>query len=205
MARYELIYFDMDGGRGEPVRIAFHRAGIEFKDVRWTFPEFMEKRQELRFTCAPVLRIDGQQITQSNAIMRYVGKLADLYPEDPLQALYCDETMEAVEDLLHYIVGTFGLEGEELKTAREKLVNGWMTTFLIGLNDLLERGGGEYFADNRLTMADLKVFVQTRSLTAGVLDHVPLDLVERVAPLLVKHQGRIAEEPAVQAYYQSRM
>ena len=205
MAQYELIYFDMNGGRGEPVRIAFHKAGIEFEDVRWTFPEFMEKRQELRFTCAPVLRIDGEQITQSNAIMRYVGKLADLYPEDPLQALYCDETMEAVEDMLHYIVGTFGLEGEELKAAREKLVDGWMTTFLIGLNDLLERGGGEYFADNRLTMADLKVFVQTRSLTAGVLDHVPLDLVEKVAPLLMKHQGRIAEEPAVQAYYQSRM
>lgn len=205
MARYELIYFDMDGGRGEPVRIAFHKAGIELEDVRWTFPEFQEKRQELRFTCAPVLRIDGEQITQSNAIMRYVGKLADLYPQDPLQALYCDETMEAVEDLLHQIVGTFGLEGEKLKAAREKLVNGWMTTFLIGLNDLLERGGGEYFADNRLTMADLKVFVQTRSLTAGVLDHVPLDLVERVAPLLLKHQGRIAEEPAVQAYYQSRM
>ena len=204
MAKYELIYFDMDGGRGEPVRIAFHKAGIEFEDVRWTFPEFREKRQELRFTCAPVLRIDGEQVTQSNAIMRYVGKLAGLYPEDPLQALYCDETMEAVEDLLHQIVGTFGLEGEELKAAREKLVDGWMTVFLIGLNDLLERGGGEYFADERLTMADLKVFVQTRSLTAGVLDHVPRDLVEKVAPLLMKHQARIAEEPAVQAYYRSR-
>lgn len=204
MSKYKLIYFDLDGGRGEPVRIAFHAAGIAFEDVRWSFDDFLEKRSELRFTCAPVMEIDGQQVSQSNAIMRYVGKLAGLYPDDPQEALYCDEAMEAVEDLLHQVVGTFGLEGEQLKAARDELVNGWMTTFLIGINDLLERGGGEYFADNRLTMADLKVYVQSKSLLNGTLDHVPTDLLTRVAPLLVTHHARIAEEPVVKAYYDSR-
>ena len=32
MPHYKLTYFDMDGGRGEPVRIAFHIAGIAFDD-----------------------------------------------------------------------------------------------------------------------------------------------------------------------------
>ncbi|MFT4726179.1 MAG: glutathione S-transferase [Granulosicoccus sp.] len=39
MSTYKLTYFDFDGGRGEPVRIALHAAGIKFEDVRWSFSE----------------------------------------------------------------------------------------------------------------------------------------------------------------------
>lgn len=204
MANYKLTYFDFPGGRGEPIRIAFHAAGIDFEDHRITFDEFQKTRETMRFSCAPVLHIDGVEVTQSNAMLRFVGKHAGLYPEDPLQALYCDEAMEAVEDLLHKIVQTFGLEGDELKKAREKLVEGWMTIFVKGLGDLLERGGGDYFADKRLTVADLKVYVQIRSLRSGTLDHVPADLVDRLAPNLAAHQDRIGKDPIVSAYYASR-
>ncbi len=41
--------------------------------------------------------------------------------------------------------------------------------------------GGQYFADGRLTVADLKVFVWIRHLKSGQLDHVPVDLPDRVA------------------------
>ena len=204
MSSYKLTYFDFDGGRGEPIRIAFHVAGIEFEDNRISFPEFGEMRKNMRFNSAPVLEIDGAAVTQSNAMCRYVGKLAGLYPKDDLQALYCDEVLGALEDLLHYIVRTFGLEGEELRLAREEFVDGWLSVYLRGLDELLTRGGGEYFADNSLTVADLKAFVQTRSLCAGTLDHVPTDIVQRLAPGLVDHQKRIEADPQVIAYYQSR-
>jgi glutathione S-transferase len=46
-----------------------------------------------------VLEVDGQNLAQSNAINRYVGKFVDLYPSDPWQAALCDEAMEAVEDI----------------------------------------------------------------------------------------------------------
>ena len=62
----------------------------------------------------------------------------------------------------------------------------------------------EYFAGNSLTVADLKAFVQVRSLRSGKLDHVPADLVQRLAPGLVKHQERIEGDPRVVAYYASR-
>lgn len=204
MARYKLTYFDFDGGRAEPVRIAFHAAGIEFEDHRISFPEFGEMRRTTRFSSVPVLEIDGTVVTQSNAMLRYVGKMAGLYPEDDLQAFYCDEAMGAIEDLLHHTVHTFGLEGDELKAAREKLVDGWLSIYLKGLAELLSRGGGEYFADNRLTVADLKVFMQTQSLLAGTLDHVPGDIVQRLAPGLVGHKERIESDPIVVAYYASR-
>ena len=204
MSRFKLTYFDFDGGRGEPIRISFHAAGVDFDDHRISFDEFMKTRGNMRFTCAPVLEVDGATVTQSNSMLRYVGKMADLYPEDDLQALYCDEAMDAVEDLLHQIVHTFGLEGDELKAAREKLADGWLSVFVKGLADILERGGGEYFADNRLTVADLKVYVQTRSLRSGTLDHVPTDLVDKLAPSLVQHEERVSSNPIVTAYYAAR-
>ena len=204
MSRFKLTYFDFDGGRGEPIRIAFHSAGIDFEDHRIPFEEFLKTRGDMRFTCAPVLEIDGVAVTQSNSMLRYVGKMAGLYPKDDLQALYCDEAMDAVEDLLHQIVQTFGLEGDELKAAREKLVDGWISVYVKGLAEILERAGGEYFADNRLTIADLKVFVQIRSLRAGTLDHVPTDLIDKLAPSLVKHQERVGNDPIVTAYYAAR-
>lgn len=204
MPSYKLTYFDFDGGRAEPIRIAFHAAGIEFEDHRISFQEFGETRKTTPFNAVPVLEIDGATITQTNAIGRYVGKMAGLYPEDAMQALYCDEVTSAFEDISHHVVHTFGLEGDELKAAREKLVDGWLTTFLSGLDRLLARGGGEYFADDRLTMADLKSFVQARSLSKGTLDHVPSDIVQRVAPGLAEHMTRIVAEPIVTAYYASR-
>jgi len=204
MPDYKLTYFDFDGGRGEPIRIAFHAAGIEFEDDRISFPEFGEMRKNMGFNSVPVLEIDGAAVTQSNAICRYVGKMAGLYPTDALQALHCDEVLGALEDLLHYIVRSFGLQGEELRLAREKFVDGWLSVYLRGLGELLARGGGDYFADNALTVADLKAFVQTRSLCAGTLDHVPTDLVQRLAPGLVEHQKRVEADPRVVAYYASR-
>ena len=204
MANYKLTYFDFDGGRAEPIRIAFHAAGIAFEDHRLSFPEFSEMREDTRFNSVPVLEIDGAAVTQSNAMCRYVGKLAGLYPEDDLQALYCDEAMGALEDVIHYIMRTLFLQDDELREAREKLADGWLSVYLRGLEELLARGGGEYFADNRLTMADLKAFVQVRPIRTGVLDHVPTDLVERVAPSLVEHEERIAAHPIVAAYYAAR-
>ena len=98
MTNYKLTYFDFDGGRGEPVRIAFHHGGIEFEDERISFEEFLKTRESTRFNSVPTMEIDGKIVTQTNAMLRYVGKKVGLYPEDEMQAFYCDEPMEAVEE-----------------------------------------------------------------------------------------------------------
>jgi len=204
MTSYRLTYFDFDGGRGEAIRIALHSAGIAFEDNRLSFAQFAEQRAGFRFNALPVFEIDGVAVTQSNAICHYVGKLAGLYPADDLQALYCDEVMGALEDLGQRLGPTFSMKGEELRLAREQLAGGWIPVFLRGLEQLLVRGGGTWFADQRLTMADLKTFVDIRWLTSGALDHIPTDLVHRHAPGLVEHQQRVGKDPRVLAYYASR-
>ena len=95
----------------------------------------------------------------------------------------------------------FDFHGGRAEPVRLALVNGSMPVYLAWLQARLQAQGGEYFADHRLTVADLKVFVDVRGLNSGRLDHIPTDLVERVAPALNAHANRIANLPAVQAYY----
>jgi glutathione S-transferase len=201
MPQLQLNYFDMHGGRAEPARLALHIGGIAFNDHRFAFPAFGEFRKTTPFGQVPTLDVDGVQFTQCDAIVRYAGKLAGLYPTDPLQALYCDEVMYVVEEAGVKMGPTFRMSGEEQKAARLALVNGSMPVYLAWLATRLQAQGGEFFADGRLTVADLKVFVDVRALNSGRFDHVPADLVERVAPALNAHMQRVGEHLGVKGYY----
>jgi glutathione S-transferase len=201
MPQIKITYFDFHGGRAEPARLALAIGSVAFEDHRFTFPEFEEIRKTTPFGQVPTMTVDGVQITQCDSILRYAGKLAGLYPNDAYQALLCDEVMYVVEEASVKLGPTFRMTGEEQKAARLALVNGSMPVYLRWLESRLKANGGEYFADNRLTVADLKVFVDIRGLNSGRLDHVPTDLVEQVAPALNAHMKRVAEHPAVVAYY----
>lgn len=201
MTQLKLTYFNFHGGRGEPARLAMHIGGIAFDDHRFAGADFAEIRKSTPLGQVPVLHVDGVAVTQSDAITRYVGKLAGLYPADALQALLCDEVMDAVEDANVQLGNTFGLTGDALKEARTKLVEGPLAKYLEWLQEQLQAHGGTYFADGRLTIADLKVFVFLRGLMSGHLDHVPTDLVEHRAPQLAAFVQRIAQTPAIAEYY----
>jgi prostaglandin-H2 D-isomerase / glutathione transferase len=201
MAKLKLTYFDFHGGRGEPARLALSIAGIPFEDDRVPPADWERRKADTPFGALPVLEVDGQTVAQSNAINRYVGKLTDLYPSDPWQAALCDEAMEAVEDITTKIGATFFLPEEQKKAQRKALVEGPIPFYLTRLQHRLETHGGEYFAADRLSVADLKVFVWVRYLKSGALDHVPTDLPDRVAPKLLEHYERIKSDPRVKAYY----
>lgn len=201
MPQLKLSYFDFHGGRAEPIRLALALGGIAFEDHRFTFPEFEEVRKTAPFGQVPVMHVDGVLVTQSDAMLRYAGKLAGLYPTDAYQALLCDEVAYVVEEAGVKLGPTFRMTGDEQKAARLALVNSSMPVYLAWLQSQLQAHGGQYFADNRLTVADLKVFVDVRGLNSGRLDHVPSDLVQKVAPALNAHMQRIAQTPAVAQYY----
>lgn len=205
MPQLKLCYFDFHGGRAEPARLAMHLGGIAFEDQRFAFAEFAELRKSTPFGQVPTLSVDGVLVTQSDAITRYVGKLAGLYPTDAYQALLCDEVLSVLEDATVRLSPSFRLTGDAQKEARLELVNTSMPMYLAWLQKQLQAHGGEFFADNRLTVADLKVFVDVRGLNSGRLDHVPKDLVEQVAPALNAHMQRIAELPGIAQYYSSRL
>ena len=202
MPNLKLTYFDIHGGRAEPARLAMHIGGVAFEDDRISFKDFGAKRSGYPFMRVPLLVIDGVELSQGNTINRYVGKLAGLYPTDALQAAYCDEVMDAVEDIVSQQVVTMSIKDEaQKKAAREALAEGPIAIYLERLQKMLEARGGEYFADGRLTVADLKGMVWVRSLRSGILDHVPTDLPDKLAPKLVEHLERVLGHPKVEGYY----
>lgn len=201
MPHLKLTYFDFAGGRGEPARLALAVGGIPFDDNRFAAAQFAEVRKSTPFGQVPTLEVDGVLVTQSDAITRYAGKLAGLYPADPYQALLCDEILQATEDFNVKLGTSFGLTGDTLKQARQALIDGPIPLYLRWLQAQLQAHGGLYFADKRLTIADLKVFVLVRGLNSGRLDHIPKDLVASVAPMLNEHMDRVAATPAIAHYY----
>jgi len=205
MAELKLTYFDFDGGRGEPVRLALNMAGIPFEDERIPGAQWAQHKDRMPLRAMPVLTVDGHALTQCNTINRYVGKLAGLYPEDPWQAVLCDEVMDAVEDVSSRVFSTMAIADEDQKrAAREALTDDALKVHLVRLAAYLAERGGEYFADGRLTMADLKVFLFVRHLRSGILDYIPADLVDRVAPSLVAHFERVRDHAGISTYYESR-
>lgn len=205
MPKLKLVYFDFNGGRGEAARLALSLGGVPFEDQRVPVADWPRFREQMPFHALPVLEVDGEAVSQCNAINRYAGRLAGLYPDDPMEALRCDEVMDAVEDITTQVTATFGITDEaEKRTAREALAAGPIRLYLEKLDGLLERRGGHYFVADRLTIADLKVYVWTKGLLSGVLDHVPADLPHRFAAGLVQHGERIGAHPGVRAYYDAR-
>ena len=205
MPKIKLTYFDMNGGRGEPARLAMHIAGIELEDHRIPFKDWPAVKPSTPFGAIPVLEVDGQTVAQSNGINRYIGKLTGLYPEDPWQAALCDEAMDAVEDVSVKVVATFSIKDkEELKASRQALADGPIKHYLVALQDRLESRGGQYFADNRLTVADIRVYLWVRHIRSGNLDHIPADLPDRVAPKIVEHFERVKNHPKIKEYYEGR-
>ena len=201
----KLSYFDFDGGRGEPIRLALAFGNIPFEDHRFAVNDWPELKSRTPLKQVPVMEVDGETITQCNSLIRYAGKLAGLYPADTLQALHCDEAMDTVEDIICKIVPTlFIQDDEEKRIAREALAQGPIPLFLRRLETMLKERGGRYFAGNRLSVADFKVFLWIRNLQAGLLDHIPPDIVKQAAPALVDHCTRISSVPEVHAYYRMR-
>jgi len=204
MPKLVLNYFDFDGSRGEVARLAMHLTGIAFEDRRIARKDWPAMRDRMPFQQMPVLEVDGKPIAQSNTINRYLGELAGLYPKDDWQAALVDEVMDAVEDLTTRIGNTIRMAEDAKKKVREDLAAGPIPRFLQQLEARLKAGGGEWFVEKRLTVADLKCYLLIRWLKSGVIDYVPADIVDRNAPLLAQHLERVHNHPKIAAYYSAR-
>jgi glutathione S-transferase len=165
--------------------------GLRFEDIRIPIPDWDQHRDQFRYRQLPEFEVDGKWLNQSNAIARYVGQLTGYYPEDPWEAALCDAIVDTADDTMKRLVDTFTMPEDEKKAVREELVATTLPLFLSGLNQSLLEQGGVYFADNHLSIADLKVYVMVNDLTSGHLDDIPTTLVAVHAPELLAHQARV--------------
>jgi len=184
-----LRYFPFPGRAGA-IRDALNIGKVAFEDGFVPPEQFRERRAsgEFPFGGLPVLYVEtttGKYCSaQSNAILRFAGRLAGLYPVDDLiQALKVDEALDVCEDINQLIGPSLHEKDEQKKMAMrrelaEKTLPEW-ATYLERL--IISNGSTGFIVGKALTVADLKLYWIVDWLTSGILDGIPTDMFDAYA------------------------
>ncbi len=193
--RIELTYFDIAASRGEECRLALHVAGVAFEDHRLKRDEWGALKPTTPYGSLPVLEVEGKGVlAQSNAILGYIGRTWGLMPTDPFEAARHDAVMSAVEELRAKLDPSMRTNDEaEKKRMREELVAGWMQAWGRHMEAQI---AGPFVGGERISVADLKLFVVLNWFAKGVLDHVPRDVFSGF-PKLVRLFESVKSHPRV--------
>jgi len=200
MTKLKLTYFPA-AGRAEPIRLTLAIGGVEFEDERIVRDEFVSRKPSLPFGSLPVLDVDGSVYSQSHAILRYAGKLAKLYPEDPLHALRVDEVLDGLTDALNALVPSFRAQDDETKKRlRTEFLKNEFPRYFGGVEKLI---AGPFVLGDKPSIADVAIYTSLQSFTDGSLDHIPADSVNAY-PKMVAVAAHVKAMPAVQARLQAQ-
>lgn len=180
MPTLALTYFDSPG-RAEPVRVALRLAGLPFEDRRLKFPEFVEQKAKGAFPlgAVPMLTVDGFDIPQTAAMLRYVARLGcpDLYPTDPQAALLVDSVLDTLNDTLSHalIPSLFERDMAKKLEMRKELAKGPLATVLGFVEKVIARSGGPFVAGAKMSIADLVLAQQILQIREGRLDGIGME------------------------------
>jgi glutathione S-transferase len=167
-------------GRAYTIRTCLGIANVKFEDEKIPFEQLAERRgpsgrsKDVPLGALPVLTLpDGRVVTQSVAIARYAAKLAKLYPEDPLEALFVDEILDTLGDISSGVPRNI-TDPEAFKKAREEYAAGKLVNYFSYLAEKLQEKG-PYLLGAHLTVADIGLYNTVKYFRKGLLDHVPSD------------------------------
>jgi glutathione S-transferase len=186
-----LRYFPFPG-RGGAIRDALCIGGVKFEDVHVAPAQFRERRAagEFPFGGLPVLDIEtaAGKVTaaQSNAILRYAGRLSGLYPVDePIRALKVDEVLDLGEDINQLLGPSIHEPDTERKLAMRKVLAEETLPFWAACIErlLVANGNTGFMVGDSLSVADLKLYWIIDFLSNGSLDGIPPNLLDGYAAI----------------------
>ncbi|CDF35921.1 Glutathione S-transferase [Chondrus crispus] len=203
MPEIKLTYFDMRG-RAEASRLALVVGEIPFEDERVVFDHWKEAKPKTPYAALPMLTVDGMQVAQSDAILRYCGKLAGLYPSDPLEAAKVDEVGGVIDDVTHAMYRYRGDDKDKLREERDKFSKVDVPRYVGALEKRLEAfGDGPWAVGGNMTIADLHICHLVTNIRCGMLDFVDKDLLEGYVRI-VKSYSAVMEHPKVTEWYEKK-
>lgn len=200
MPSYKLHYFPIRA-RGELIRLLFAAAGKTFTDQHITFADWPSKKPEMPTGQLPVLEIDGEKLSQSLTIARYLSREFGLAGDNSLDQARADQVTDTISDLLgeffKYAFEKDAAKKEEIKT---KLFDSVLPTFATNVTKFLDMNKTKsgYFVGKKLTVADLAVYEGFEDFL--LVDPKSLDK----HPKLVAHRKLVLTNPKVKAYLDKR-
>jgi len=182
MSKPELVYFN-GRGRAEIIRLTLTAAGMEFNEVNLPSKEiFHSLLPDLLYRQVPMLRIDGMNVVQTAAIVRYIARKANLQGGTDPHIVRVDELYEGTRDAFVGFYG-FGFLADE-QSIMDKIKKD-LDKYLPIFDKVLSENGTGYLVGSSLTIADLGLF----ELLQAAVDYLTVD--------------RFKEYPAVTLFYET--
>jgi len=172
MSKFTLCYFGLEGRAG-PIRNACAIGKLPFEDKIVKSEDWPKMKATLAYGQLPVLVCEDLTINQSTDILRYVSKLAGLYPEHPLKALQVDSLISNMTQVLDETVirSMYSkLEKDEALKMRSEFLDkqkGKLGMFLAKLDLQIGVSSTGYLFEFGLTGADLQLFSIVCHLSGG--------------------------------------
>jgi glutathione S-transferase len=196
-----LYYF---AGRGLSDQIRWMLAATEISftqriiDKRAKFVKMAER--QLPMGQLPLLQIDGLEIVQSQAIIRYIARRGNLTGQTSEDEVKCEMIVETVRDIVMLLVGCPFIRNksaEEMEAHITIIKTKWLS---LGsrIEQILKLNGGQHLVGSSLTYAD----VLTAHALTWVVEECGSDTVESM-PALINLQNSVISLSGVKEFIRS--
>nr|XP_020142732.1 glutathione S-transferase-like isoform X2 [Microcebus murinus] len=199
MAEKPKLHYFNGRGRMESIRWLLAAAGVEFEEKLFETREEFEKLIQggtLMYERVPMVEIDGMNLVETRAILRYIAAKYDLYGRNLKEQAWIDMYVEGLRDLSDMIM-FFPLSlPEEKEMNLEYILTRATTRFFPVYEKALRDQGQDFLVGNRLSWADiqlLEVILMAEECKPSVLAGFPV---------LQEFKARISHIPTINKFLQ---
>jgi len=196
---YKLTYFPVKA-LAEPARLIFAFTNTPYEDIRLEKATWPEHKPKYEWGTLPVLEVDGKSLSQSHAILRYLGKQFNLAGENDFESAKCDEMVEAMADLKAAAFKYFFESDEDKKKEIGKTLLGETFPKFLGIwEKILSDNGTGFLVGKKFSYADFCVasYLQIYRDTLG-------DSLLDKYPAIQAHQEKVFNSPGVKQWVENR-
>ena len=191
------LHYTRSRGRAETTRWMLAVNQIPFENIVINMPEELDALRatdKLPFDQIPLLEIDGHNLSQSSAMIRYLARRGDFYGDTETDALWCDLMAGAVADFSETGLKAMFQATNEIAISEQQAA---FAKFAPCFEARLKENSTGFCAGTRLSFADV-ILAEALSL---YLEWIP-DILEPT-PLLKALNETVLSQPGIKAYLTS--
>ena len=177
----KLIYFDFSFWRVDICRLILSIGKIPYEYIKIPRRDWLIKKKsgDFIFGQLPVMSINGKMFAQTAAMARYCGKLANLIPDDDIDALLVDQILDVANDITYIIGPSIREKNVDIKkNMRVELNKKILPIWLSHLEKfLIENKKSDFIISNNLTIADITMWRILLWISCGLLENISKDIV----------------------------
>ena len=149
---FKLSYFPL-GIRAEPIRMTFALSGTKYEDERISMEEWGARKADFPTGQLPHLLWNGHSMSESLAILRFVGKKCGMYPEDAFEAWQCDQVIDFLNDFVVKLCSPL-LFKKDFGEENQKFYGEYTEKIVKFLGKMHKENGKKHICHDKATIAD---------------------------------------------------